>query len=78
MAIESYRPSGTPCEPGEPGELVCLKPFPCMPVGFWPLDGFGTPDAVMQAKERYQQSYFSHFKGIWCKSASLQLSEDRH
>jgi acetoacetyl-CoA synthetase len=67
MAIESYTSMGTLTPTGEAGDLVCLKPFPCMPVGFWPLPGFGKRDEVEAAKARYQQTYFSEFKGAWCK-----------
>jgi acetoacetyl-CoA synthetase len=67
MAVESYDSSGNVNKPGEAGELVCVRPFPCMPVGFWPVDGFGDESSVSQAKERFRQSYFSHFKHIWCE-----------
>lgn len=67
MAIEAFAPSGEIAGPNKPGELVCLKPFPCQPVGFWPLDGYGSQEAVEAAKVRYQQAYFSEFKGVWCK-----------
>jgi len=40
---------------GEKGELVCTQPFPSMPVGFW-----NDP-----RQEKYQQAYFSRFKGVW-------------
>ncbi|KAI0887671.1 acetoacetate-CoA ligase [Annulohypoxylon maeteangense] len=46
--------SGTPT-PGEDGELVCNKPFPCQPLTFWGPDG----------KARYRASYFERFEGIW-------------
>lgn len=39
----------------ERGELVCAKPFPSMPVGFW-----HDPD-----KKRYQHAYFDRFPGMW-------------
>uniref|UniRef100_D8PNZ0 AMP-dependent synthetase/ligase domain-containing protein n=1 Tax=Schizophyllum commune (strain H4-8 / FGSC 9210) TaxID=578458 RepID=D8PNZ0_SCHCM len=65
MAIEAFTPDGKISPPDEPGELVCLKPFPCQPVGFWPLEGFGSAEAVEKAKARYQQSYFSEFPGVW-------------
>jgi acetoacetyl-CoA synthetase len=65
MAIVAYTPSGEPCKPDEEGELVCLKPFPCMPVGFWPLPGYGSEDDVKAAQKRYQEAYFSEFKDIW-------------
>ncbi|KAG6854774.1 hypothetical protein C0991_001201 [Blastosporella zonata] len=66
MAVESFSPTGTICGPGEPGELVCVKPFPCMPLGFWPLPGFGSKIDVDAAAVRYQQAYFSEFEGVWC------------
>lgn len=71
MAVESYTPEGALSPPGEAGELVCLKPFPCMPSGFWPLPGFGSDAAVQAAKSRFEQAYFSEFKDVWCKSQSL-------
>ncbi len=81
MAIESFTPCGTTTAPGDTGELVCLKPFPCMPVGFWPLPGFGTDEAVSTAKERYKQAYFAEYDGVWCKpclnSARKLLSQTR-
>ena len=41
---------------GEKGELVCRRPFPSMPVGFWnDTDG-----------SKYRAAYFERFPGIWC------------
>ena len=40
----------------EQGELVCTRPFPSMPVGFW-----NDPDGA-----RYRAAYFERFPGIWC------------
>ncbi len=37
------------------GELVCTKPFPSMPVGFW-----NDPN-----QELYRKTYFERFPGIW-------------
>ncbi|MCH9756835.1 MAG: acetoacetate--CoA ligase [Gammaproteobacteria bacterium] len=37
------------------GELVCTKPFPSMPVGFW-----NDPDRI-----KYEHAYFERFPGIW-------------
>lgn len=37
------------------GELVCVAPFPCMPVGFW--------NDVNGA--RYRAAYFERFPGVW-------------
>lgn len=41
---------------GEPGDLVCVKPFPCQPVTFWGADG----------EKKYRASYFEEFEGVWC------------
>ncbi|MFM9848524.1 MAG: acetoacetate--CoA ligase [Hyphomicrobiaceae bacterium] len=37
------------------GELVCRRPFPSMPVGFW-----NDPDG-----RKYRAAYFDRFPGIW-------------
>jgi acetoacetyl-CoA synthetase len=39
----------------EKGELVCVKPFPCCPLGFW-----DDPDNV-----RFRSAYFDSWPGIW-------------
>ncbi|KAF7790811.1 hypothetical protein EIP86_001768 [Pleurotus ostreatoroseus] len=65
MAIEAFTPAGTPAEPGLAGELVCVRPFPCQPVGFWPLPGYGSAADVAAAQDRYQQAYFAEYKGVW-------------
>jgi len=65
MAIESFSPMGEQNPPDEEGELVCLKPFPCMPLGFWPLPGFGSDEDVAAAKTRFQQAYFAEYEGVW-------------
>ena len=40
---------------GEQGELVCRRPFPSMPLGFWNDPG----DA------RYRETYFDTYPGVW-------------
>lgn len=56
MAVEAWDFEGkNVTETGEPGDLVCVKPFPCQPVKFWGKDG----------NEVYQKSYFETFPGIW-------------
>lgn len=66
MAIEAYSPEGKKLPPNESGELVCEKAFPCQPLGFWPLKGFGKEEDVEKAEKRHQDAYFSQFKGVWC------------
>lgn len=54
MAVESWDEDGKPVF-GVPGELVCTKPFPCMPVFFWnDQDG-----------KKYHKAYFNKFNGRW-------------
>lgn len=74
MAITAYTPTGTPAGSDEAGELVCERPFPCMPVGFWPLAGFGTDEEVKKAEERFRDAYFPEVggvRGVWCQCRSL-------
>jgi acetoacetyl-CoA synthetase len=52
MAIECWSDDGQKLE-GESGELVCVKPFPSMPVSFWN----DTND------EKYHRAYFDKFPG---------------
>ncbi len=54
MAVEAWDDDGRPVV-GERGELVCIKPFPSMPVSFW-----NDPDG-----ERYRGAYFERFPGVW-------------
>ena len=54
MAVEVWDEHGKPLH-GEPGELVCTRPFPSMPVGFW-NDADGA---------RYRAAYFERFPGVW-------------
>lgn len=46
------------------GELVCTRPFPCMPVGFW-----NDPDG-----SRYHAAYFARFPNIWCHGDFAEIS----
>jgi hypothetical protein len=53
-------------EPGLPGELICRQAFPIIPLGFWPLAGYGFPEAeVTAAQARFQESYFKDEEGNW-------------
>ncbi len=55
MAVDVFNDAGQPVR-SEKGELVCTKPFPVMPVGFW-----GDPEG-----KKYQAAYFERFANIWC------------
>ena len=54
MAVDVFDENGQPVR-GEKGELVCTKPFPSMPVGFW-NDEHGI---------RYRAAYFERIPGVW-------------
>jgi acetoacetyl-CoA synthetase len=54
MAVEVWDAHGNPVI-GMPGELVCTRPFPSMPVAFW-----NDPDGA-----KYRAAYFDHFPGAW-------------
>ena len=54
MAVEVFDDAGRPLRDA-PGELVCTRPFPSMPVGFW-----NDPDG-----SRYRAAYFERFPGVW-------------
>ena len=55
MAVEVFGANGRPVRGGK-GELVCTKPWPSMPVGFW-----ADPE-----QSKYRSAYFERFPGVWC------------
>ncbi|KAI8900554.1 hypothetical protein BC833DRAFT_581314 [Globomyces pollinis-pini] len=63
MSIEAWNDSGKPVM-DEPGDLVCTKPFPVMPVGFW-NDSNG---------EKYQKAYFKQVPGVWYHGDFMQIN----
>ncbi len=55
MAVDVWSEEGKPIRE-EKGELVCVKPFPSMPVMFWnDADG-----------KKYHSAYFERFPNVWC------------
>ena len=54
LAVEVFDESGHPVRERK-GELVCTRPFPSMPIGFW-----NDPD-----DRRYRAAYFERYPGIW-------------
>ncbi len=54
MAVDVVDEKGKPLSSGK-GELVCTRPFPAMPIGFW-----NDPDG-----KKYHAAYFARFPGIW-------------
>jgi acetoacetyl-CoA synthetase len=64
MAVDVYDERGNPVK-GAKGELVCTRPFPSMPIGFW-----NDPD-----DHRYQESYFSRFPDAWCQGDFCEVTK---
>ncbi|MFI0418027.1 acetoacetate--CoA ligase [Spongiactinospora sp. 9N601] len=63
--IESFDPEGAPVV-GEVGELVLTAPMPSMPVMFW-----NDPSG-----ERYRDSYFAEYPGVWRHGDWLKILPD--
>ncbi|KAK5256605.1 hypothetical protein LTR16_002871 [Cryomyces antarcticus] len=56
MAVRAWDYAGHDVsQKGEPGDLVCVKAFPCQPVQFWGPTGAA----------KYSSSYFEKFAGVW-------------
>ncbi len=54
LAVEVFDDDGSALT-GEKGELVCTRPFPAMPVGFW-----NDPDGA-----KYRSAYFEKYPNVW-------------
>ena len=52
--------------PLTPGELVCTKPFPSMPLGFWNDGKAGLPDPSVPGP-KFRAAYFERFTGVWAQ-----------
>ncbi len=63
MAVDVFDDDGSPVR-SQKGELVCTKPFPAMPVGFW-----NDPDGA-----KYHAAYFERFPNIWCHGDFSELT----
>ncbi|PKO29763.1 MAG: acetoacetate--CoA ligase [Betaproteobacteria bacterium HGW-Betaproteobacteria-7] len=63
MAVDVFDDEGNPVR-SEKGELVCTRPFPVMPVGFW-NDADGA---------KYRAAYFERFDNIWCHGDFSELT----
>ncbi|PJD90468.1 MAG: acetoacetate--CoA ligase [Legionella sp.] len=49
---------------GARGELVCTKPFPSMPIGFW-----GDPE-----RKAYKKAYFERFPSVWAHGDFAEMT----
>ncbi|KAF4620739.1 hypothetical protein D9613_000498 [Agrocybe pediades] len=56
MKVEVFDPFGNNIEhTGQPGELVCTRPHPSLPIGFW----------GDESGQKLREAYFSTYPGIW-------------
>jgi len=54
LAVEVFDDNGKSLKQ-QKGELVCTRPFPSMPIGFW-----NDPDGA-----KYRAAYFEKYPGVW-------------
>jgi acetoacetyl-CoA synthetase len=64
MAVDIWNDEGQPVTE-EKGELVCTKPFPCAPIGFWNDD-----DGA-----KYHDAYFDAWPNIWAHGDYGEITE---
>ena len=64
MAVDVVDADGVPVPAGEVGELVCRRPWPGMTRGFW------------QDDERYLETYWKRFPGVWVHGDWASVDED--
>jgi acetoacetyl-CoA synthetase len=64
MAVEIWDEDGKALR-GVPGELVCVKPFPSMPVFFW-----NDPEG-----KKYHEAYFEQYPNVWRHGDWAMLTE---
>ncbi|MGH8708916.1 MAG: acetoacetate--CoA ligase [Burkholderiales bacterium] len=64
LAVEVFDDDGKSLT-GAKGELVCTKPFPAMPVGFW-----NDPDG-----SRYHAAYFDKYPNVWRHGDWCEITE---
>ena len=63
MDVQSWDEEGNSII-GTSGELVCVKPFPSMPISFWNDD----------TGNKYQSAYFEEFKGVWTHGDYVEIT----
>jgi acetyl-CoA synthetase len=66
MSVDVVDESGRSVGAGEVGELVCRRPWPGMTRGFW------------QAPERYLDTYWRRFPGVWTHGDWASVDTDGH
>jgi acetoacetyl-CoA synthetase len=63
LAVEVFDEEGRSVV-GRKGELVCTRPFPSMPLGFWNDKG----------GEKYHAAYFAKYDNVWCHGDWCELT----
>jgi acetoacetyl-CoA synthetase len=66
MAVDVFDDRGRPVRL-IPGELVCTRPFPSMPIAFW-----DDPDGA-----KYRAAYFDYFPGVWRHGDWAEITRHR-
>jgi acetoacetyl-CoA synthetase len=66
MSVDVFDDRGRPVRL-IPGELVCTRPFPSMPVEFW-----DDPDGA-----KYRAAYFDYFPGVWRHGDWAEITRHR-
>ncbi|KAJ2081803.1 hypothetical protein H4R24_002067 [Coemansia sp. RSA 988] len=64
MAVECWADVNQPVL-GQSGDMVCVKPFPCMPVYFW-NDNDG---------KRYRSAYFERYPHVWYQGDFIIIND---
>jgi acetoacetyl-CoA synthetase len=64
MSVEIWDEDGQAVNQ-EKGELVCSRPFPCAPIGFW-----NDPQG-----KRYHKAYFERFENVWAQGDYGEVTE---
>jgi acetyl-CoA synthetase len=64
MDVDVWGPDGAPVPRGHVGELVCKQPWPAMTRGVWGDD------------ERYLDTYWRRFPGVWVHGDWATIDED--
>ena len=66
MKVEVFDPNGNNIEhTGQPGELVCTRPHPSLPFGFWGDD----------SGQKLREAYFSMYPG-WSSVPSAECHQE--
>jgi acetoacetyl-CoA synthetase len=66
MAVDVFDDRGRPVRL-VPGELVCTRPFPSMPIAFW-----DDPEGA-----KYRAAYFEHTPGVWRHGDWAEMTRHR-